>query len=127
MSSEQLNVVSEVSQSVMAQDWDKVKSYLTDDVLYKVGSSEPVYGPQAVVDFFKRTFENTAVFSGHDARKVWEAPDIITIEMDAHYQLVPTKKEVTIACCDVYRLRGNKVSEWRVYADMSPWGEAQAG
>jgi catechol 2,3-dioxygenase-like lactoylglutathione lyase family enzyme/limonene-1,2-epoxide hydrolase len=122
MSSEQLKAVGELSQAIMAQDWEKVKSYLTDDILYKVGSSEPVYGPQAVVDFFKRTFQNTAVFTGHDARKVWEEPNIITIEMDAHYQLVSNKKAVTIACCDVYRLRGNKVSEWRVYADMSPWG-----
>uniref|UniRef100_UPI00155ABA51 antibiotic biosynthesis monooxygenase family protein n=1 Tax=Myxosarcina sp. GI1 TaxID=1541065 RepID=UPI00155ABA51 len=31
---------------------------------------------------------------------------------------------VTIACCDIYRLRGNRVSEWRVYADMSPWNES---
>jgi predicted ribosomally synthesized peptide with nif11-like leader len=125
MSSEQLKTVGELSQAVMAQDWDKVKSHLTDDILYKVGSSEPVYGPQAVVDFFKQTFQNTAVFTGHDARKVWEEPNIITIEMDAHYQLVSNKKTVTVACCDVYRLRGNKVNEWRVYADMSPWNEAQ--
>ncbi len=52
---------------------------------------------------------------------------MITIEMDAHYQLVPNKKEVTVACCDVYRMRGNKVSEWRIYADMSPCSDSQAG
>jgi len=122
--SEQLKAVGELAQSVMAQDWEKVKTYLTDDIFYKVGSGEPVYGPQAVVDFFDRTFKNTAVFYGHDVRKVWQEADIISIEMDAKYELVPSKKYVKIACCDIYRMRGNKVSEWRVYADMSPWGEA---
>lgn len=118
----QLQMVGELAQAVGEQNWEKVKFYLTDDVLYKVGSTEPRYGPQQVVDFFVDTFTNTAVFTGHRVRKVWQEPDVITIEMDAYYQLVPSKQKVTIACCDIYRLRGNKVSEWRVYADMSPWG-----
>nr|WP_322661716.1 AtaL-like protein [Dendronalium sp. ChiSLP03b]MDZ8206788.1 AtaL-like protein [Dendronalium sp. ChiSLP03b] len=120
-SAAQLKAVGELAQAVTAQDWEKVKSYLTDDIFYKVGSGEVVYGPQAVVDFFARTFRTTAIFYSHDVRKVWQEPDIITIEMDAKYEMVHSKKHVTIACCDVYRMRGNKVSEWRVYADMSPW------
>jgi alkylhydroperoxidase/carboxymuconolactone decarboxylase family protein YurZ/limonene-1,2-epoxide hydrolase/catechol 2,3-dioxygenase-like lactoylglutathione lyase family enzyme len=119
--SQQLQAMGELAQSVIGQDWEKVKTYLTDDIFYKVGSGEPVYGPQAVVDFFQQTFKNTAIFYGHDVRKIWQEPDIITLEMDAKYELVPNKEHVKIACCDIYRLRGNKVSEWRVYADMSPW------
>jgi predicted ribosomally synthesized peptide with nif11-like leader len=122
--SDQLKAVGELAKSVMAQDWEKVKTYLTPDIFYKVGSGEPLYGPQAVVNFFQQVFSNTAVFYGHEVRKVWQEPDIITIEMDAKYELVASKKHVTIACCDIYRLRGNQVSEWRVYADMSPWSES---
>ncbi|MEA5619038.1 nuclear transport factor 2 family protein [Cronbergia sp. UHCC 0137] len=124
MPSEQLQAIGELSAAIMAEDWEKVKTYLTDDLLYKVGSGEAMYGPNAVVDFFKHTFKNTAKFYGHDARKIWIEPDIITIEMDAKYEMVGSKKHVKVACCDIYRMRGNKVSEWRVYADMTPWGEA---
>ncbi|MBD2293150.1 nuclear transport factor 2 family protein [Anabaena sphaerica FACHB-251] len=124
MPSAQLAVVGELSAAIMAEDWEKVKTYLTDDLFYKVGSGAPMYGPNAVVDFFKHTFKTTAKFYGHDARKIWIEPDIITIEMDAKYEMVGSKKHVTVACCDIYRMRGNKVSEWRVYADMSPWNEA---
>jgi limonene-1,2-epoxide hydrolase len=60
-------------------------------------------------------------------RKIWQEPDIITLEMDAYYQMIASGKTVTIACCDIYRLRGNKVNEWRVYADMSPWNESANG
>ncbi|MBS3026171.1 MAG: nuclear transport factor 2 family protein [Dolichospermum sp. DET50] len=119
--SPQLQVVGELSAAIMAEDWEKVKTYLTDDLFYKVGSGEPMYGPNAVVDFFKHTFKTTAKFYGHDARKIWIEPDIITIEMDAKYEMVGSKKHVVVACCDIYRMRGNKVSEWRVYADMTPW------
>ncbi|MBD2203576.1 nuclear transport factor 2 family protein [Calothrix sp. FACHB-1219] len=120
-SSEQLKAVGELSAAIMAEDWERVKTYLTDDLLYKVGSAEPMYGPNAVVDFFKQTFKTTAKFYGHDARKIWIEPDIISIEMDAKYELVHNKKHVKVSCCDIYRMRGNKVSEWRVYADMTPW------
>ena len=123
-SSEQFQVVGELASAVIAQNWDKVKSCLTDDIFYKVGSGEPRYGQQNVVDFFRETFKNIAVFTGHKVRKVWQEQDIITLEMDAYYEMVGTKEQVTIACCDIYRMRGNKVSEWRVYADMSPWGAA---
>jgi limonene-1,2-epoxide hydrolase/alkylhydroperoxidase/carboxymuconolactone decarboxylase family protein YurZ/catechol 2,3-dioxygenase-like lactoylglutathione lyase family enzyme len=126
-SPEQLDAVANLAQAVISQDWDTVKSYLTDDVYYKVGSGTPLYGKQAVVDFFIQTFKTTAVFTGHMERKIWQEPDIITLEMDAYYQMVASGKTVTIACCDIYRLRGNKVSEWRVYADMSPWNESANG
>jgi limonene-1,2-epoxide hydrolase/alkylhydroperoxidase/carboxymuconolactone decarboxylase family protein YurZ/catechol 2,3-dioxygenase-like lactoylglutathione lyase family enzyme len=126
-SPEQLDAVGNLAQAVIAQDWDTVKSYLTDDIYYKVGSGAPLYGKQAVVDFFIQTFKTTAVFTGHMVRKIWQEPDIITLEMDAYYQMVASGKTVTIACCDIYRLRGNQVSEWRVYADMSPWNESANG
>ena len=121
--SEQLEAVVELSQNIMAENWDKVKTFLTDDIFYKVGSGKEVYGPDAVVNFFKQTFKNIAKFTGHQPRKIWTEPGIITIEMNAYYEMVPSKKQVTIACCDIYRMRGKKVSEWRVYADMSPWQE----
>lgn len=123
-SSEQFKAVGELAQAVIDQNWDKVKSCLTDDIFYKVGSGEPRYGQQNVVDFFRDTFKNIAVFTGHKVRKIWQEQDIITLEMDAYYEMVGTKEQVTIACCDIYRMRGNKVSEWRVYADISPWGAA---
>ncbi len=126
-SSEQLNATGELANAIVAQDWAKVKTYLTDDIYYKVGSTEPRYGRQEVVDFFADTFKTTAVFTGHKVRKIWQEPDIITIEMDAYYKLVSSGRQVTISCCDIYRMRGNKVSEWRVYADMSPWQESTNG
>ena len=126
-SPEQLDAVGNLAQAVIAQDWDTVKSYLTDDIYYKVGSGVPLYGKQAVVDSFIQTFKTTAVFTERMVRKIWQEPDIITLEMDAYYQMVASGKTVTIACCDIYRLRGNKVSEWRVYADMSPCNESANG
>jgi predicted SnoaL-like aldol condensation-catalyzing enzyme len=118
--SEQLDAIQEMSEAVLNEDWEKFKTFLTDDIMYKVGSSEPTYGKQAVVDFLSSVFKTTGKLTGHDVRKVWNEPDIITIEMDANYRRLKDDEMVKVACCDVYRMRGNQVSEWRVYADATP-------
>jgi len=119
--SEQLQAVVQLSGFVLDEDWEQVKTFLTEDIFYKVGSAEPVYGKQAVVGFLSSMFENTAKFTGHNIRKIWNEPGIIVVEMDAKYTTVEDKRHLTIACCDIYRLRGNQVSEWRVYADILPF------
>jgi catechol 2,3-dioxygenase-like lactoylglutathione lyase family enzyme/limonene-1,2-epoxide hydrolase len=119
--SEQLQAVVQLSESVLKEDWEQVKPFLTEDILYKVGSAEPVYGKQSVVAFLSSMFANTAKFTGHEIRKIWNEPGIIVVEMDAKYTTVKDKKHLTIACCDIYRMRGNQVSEWRVYADILPF------
>ena len=63
-SNEQFQAIGELAQAIIDQDWNKVKTYLSDDILYKVGSTEPRYGSQKVVEFFKDTFRNTAVLTG---------------------------------------------------------------
>jgi ketosteroid isomerase-like protein len=121
--SEQSQTAQQLAESVLNEDWERVKTFLTEDVFYKVGSAEPVYGRQAVVDYLFSLFQNTAKFTGHEIRKIWQEPGIIVVEMDAKYTTVKDKRHLNIACCDVYRLRGNQVSEWRVYADILPFYE----
>ena len=118
---EQLQAVVQLSEFVLNEDCEQAKHFLTDDIFYKVGSSEPVYGKQAVVHFLSSMFANTAKFTGHEIRKIWQESGIIVVEMDAKYITVQDKRHLTIACCDIYRMRGNQVSEWRVYADILPF------
>lgn len=118
--SEQLDAIKELSECVLKENWEKVKTFLTDDLMYKVGSSEPRYGKDAVSDFLASTFKTTAKLESHDIRKIWEEPGMIAIEMDANYRRVRDNRLVKVACCDIYRMRGNQIYEWRVYADGTP-------
>lgn len=118
--SEQLEAIKQLSEYVLKEDWEMVKTFLTDDLLYKVGSNEPQYGKDAVANFLSTIFKTTAKLEGHDVRKIWDEPGIIAIEMDANYRRVSDNKLVKVACCDIYRMRGNQVYEWRVYADGTP-------
>ena len=118
--SDQLEAIKQLSEDVLKENWDKVKSFLADDLMYKVGSGEPKHGKEAVPNFLSNIFKTTAKLEGHDIRKIWEEPGMIAIEMDAKYRRVRDNKLVKVACVDVYRMRGNKIYEWRVYADGTP-------
>jgi predicted SnoaL-like aldol condensation-catalyzing enzyme len=118
---QQMQAVQQLSGYVLQENWQKVKPFLTEDIFYKVGSGEPLYGRQAVVDFLSNLFKHTAKFTGHEIRKIWHEPGVIAVEMDAKYVTVKDKKNLTIACLDIYRMRGTQVSEWRVYADILPF------
>ena len=121
--SEQLQAITKLSEYVLDRDWEQAKTLLADDILYRVGSSEPLYGKQAVVDFLSSLFKNQAQLIRHDVRQVFEEPDIISFEMDSKYVRNQDNHHLSIACCDIYRLEENRVKEWRVYADMSPFYE----
>ena len=64
--SEQLEAIKELSGLVLQENWEQVKTFLTDDLMYKVGSGEPKHGKEAVSDFLAATFKNTAKLESHD-------------------------------------------------------------
>lgn len=117
--SEQLKLLQKMTQYVLKEDWQQVKNFLADNIFYRFGSSEPIYGKQAVVDYFASLFK-TAKIQREDILKIWEEPGIVTIEMDAQYVIHKNNRHVSIACSSVYRFSENKVNEWRVYVDLSP-------
>lgn len=118
--SAQLDALKQMSDAVLKQDWDTVKSYLTDDLMYKMGSEEPKFGKDAPVNALQWLFKNAALLEGEDVKKLWEEPGIITVEMDANYRRLKDNKLIKIPCVDVYRMRDNQVYEWRVYTDGRP-------
>jgi limonene-1,2-epoxide hydrolase len=109
-----------VSAAIIKQDWDKVKSLLAEDILYRPGSRPEIHGRENVLAAMKQIFTQLARFVSHEPRQIWEGNGRVAIEMDAVYQRIRDGKDFVIACTDIYRVGNNQISEWRVYADISP-------
>jgi limonene-1,2-epoxide hydrolase len=108
-----------VSAAIIKQDWDKVKSLLAEDILYRPGSRPEIHGRDKVLPGMKDFFTKFAQFVSHEPRQIWEGNGRVAIEMDALYRRIKDGKEFVIACTDIYRVVDNKITEWRVYADLS--------
>ena len=50
---------------------------------------------------------------------VWNDRDALIAEFDVHYTRLGGG-EVTVPCCNVFRLRGGLVAEYRSYIDATP-------
>ena len=117
--SPQLQTVETLFAAMKRQDWATLKSCLTEDVFYRVGSSEPVHGPEAVQNYLSGLYE-IASFEQADVRQILEPEGQVIFEMESHYRRLADNRPVSFACTDILRMRGDKVREWRVYVDISP-------
>jgi len=101
-----------------AQDPAAVTARMTDDVRMRLGNADLVEG--------KAKFrEATAAFVAsitairHEITSMWSVDDVVIAEMDVHYERLDGRK-VTLPVCNVFRVRGGLVSDYRVYLDIGP-------
>jgi len=101
-----------------AQDPAAVTARVTGDVRMRLGNADLVEG--------KAKFrEATAAFVAsitairHEITSMWSVDDVVIAEMDVHYERLDGRK-VTLPVCNVFRVRGGLVSDYRVYLDIGP-------
>ncbi len=97
-------------------DWETFKSFLADDVYYRVGNYTEVYGPQAVVEYMKKMLSTELAINDLQIRDAWEAGNTVILELNMAGLRIPDNKHVSYPCVDVYRFEGDKIRDWRVFA-----------
>ena len=93
-------------------------AFMTDDVRLRLGNAEPVQGKPAFVEAVSAFLASVAGFR-HEVLNVWSDGDALIAEFDVHYTRLDGR-EVTLPCCNVFRLRDGLLAEYRSYIDASP-------
>lgn len=117
--SPQLKTCETLFASMKAGDWSTFRTCLTDDVVYRVGSTEPMHGIDAVVDFLQSLYTQIKMLDP-DIHQILEPENQVIFEFETHYLRLKDNKQVDFACTDVLRMDGDKIKDWRVYVDLSP-------
>jgi len=97
-------------------NWDKFKSFLADDIYFRVGNTAELKGPQAVADFMITMMTSWLTITDIQPRGAWEASDAVIIEFDIKALRVKDQKNVVFPCLDIYRFENGKINDWRVFA-----------
>jgi limonene-1,2-epoxide hydrolase len=71
----------------------------------------PLYDARAI-------FASVAGFR-HTVTNVWSDVDAVITELQVHYTRLDGI-ELTLPCCNVFRVRDGAVADYRVYIDMNP-------
>jgi ketosteroid isomerase-like protein len=101
-----------------AKDVSALSSLMTDDVRLRLGNAETVEGKSAFAEAVNGFFASVAGFR-HDVINVWRDGDTLIAELDVHYIRLDGR-EVSVPCCNVFRLRNGSVADYRTYIDVTP-------
>ena len=101
-----------------SKDVAALAAFVTDDVRLRLGNAEPVQGKSAFVEAVNVFLASVAAFR-HEVLNVWSDGDASIAEFDVHYTRLDGG-EVTLPCCNVFRIRDGLVAEYRSYMDATP-------
>jgi len=100
------------------KDVDQFAELVTDDVRVRLGNAEMIAGKPAFVDAVEQFVASVAAFH-HHVTSLWRDGDAVIAELEVRYTRLDGG-EVTLPCCNVFRLRDGAVADYRVYMDISP-------
>jgi ketosteroid isomerase-like protein len=101
-----------------AKDVPALADLVTDDVRLQIGNAPVVNGKSEFVDALSAFFLSVPGFR-HTVTNVWSDLDAVIAELKVHYTRLDGT-EVTLPCCNVFRLREGAVADYRVYMDITP-------
>jgi ketosteroid isomerase-like protein len=96
-------------------------NYLRDDVTVLFGNFAPLTGAATFTQLFEQ-FTSSLQAVRHEIHHIWPAandPDVLVAAMTAHYTRTDGEC-VSLPCCNVFRMCGGLIADYRVYMDISP-------
>lgn len=101
-----------------ATDIAGLAALATDDVRLQIGNSPVVVGKAAFVESLEAFVASVASFD-HTVTSLWTDREALIAELQVHYTRLDGR-ELTLPCCNVFRLRDGLVADYRVYMDINP-------
>jgi len=94
-------------------------NFFTEDALYQFGNFPVVYGHQAIKDASVGFLEKCEGLH-HHMKNMWQlSEELVIVEMDVTY-IRHDGKVFTLPCADTVRFKGEKISELRIFMDVTP-------
>jgi ketosteroid isomerase-like protein len=110
--------VRKVFAALDALDVPALAALVSDDVHMRLGNSEPVDGKAGFVETAEGFAASIAAIR-HEIHSLWAVDDAVIAEGDGHYTR-HDGKELTLPCCNTFRVRDNLIADYRVYMDINP-------
>jgi limonene-1,2-epoxide hydrolase len=101
-----------------AKDVPGLVCLVGEDVRIRLGNAAEAHGNIAFATEVRAFTESVAAFH-HRLLNVWQDGDALICQLDVQYTRHDSQ-EVTLPCCNVFRLRDGLIVDYRVYRDISP-------
>lgn len=110
--------IEELFSAIDSNDAKRFVEFLTDDAVFRFGSAPAVHGRDAIEQAVSGFF-STISGCRHALHTSWTGPDSFACEGEVTYTRLDGS-EVTLPFADIFDLRGEKISGYRIYVDVAP-------
>ena len=108
----------ELFAAIDAKDAEGFLGFLTEDAAFRFGSAPAALGRDAIRQALDAFFGSIKGLR-HSIDRVWTDVDTIACEGEVTYTRLDGK-EVAIPFADVFDMRGDKISAYKIYIDVAP-------
>lgn len=99
-------------------DVPTLAAFMADDIRLRLVNADETHGKTAFVAAVNGFLTSIAAVR-HQVLNVWTDRDIVVAEFDVHYTRLDGG-QVTLPCCNVFRVRDGLIAEYRSYMDATP-------
>lgn len=104
--------------TIDAADAGSFCAYLTGNATFRFGNAPPVQGRSAIEQAVRRFFASIRR-SRHQLGRVWPAAEAVAVEGSVTYTRLDGT-DITLPFVDTLVLRGDRISEYSIYIDITP-------
>jgi len=110
--------VRDVFAALDALDVPAMAALVSDDVRMRFGNGELVEGKEAFAQAAE-AFAASIAGIRHEIHWLRAVDDAVIAEMDVHYKRLDGS-QLTLPCCNTFRVRDGLIADYRIYMDISP-------
>ncbi|MEL6678469.1 MAG: nuclear transport factor 2 family protein [Pseudomonadota bacterium] len=98
--------------------WEDAAACFTPGVTYRVGARPPVTGLDGIRRYMEWQTERVS-WDGHDLNRILVRDSTVLFEVVSHFTRRADGSTFKLPCVDIYTFEGDRIADWRVYADMT--------
>ncbi len=112
------DLVEQMEAAVGQGQWEAAHAFFTPNARYQVGARAPVFGLDGIKTYMGWQAERVR-WDGHDLRMKFSRGNTAVFEVISHFTRISDGTELRLPCTDIYMFEGERIADWRVYADMT--------
>lgn len=100
-------------------DLNAIATLTSNDVQFRFGNTAPT-STQSELLVAAQSFRDAIADLRHTFQELWEVDDgTVVAIMDVYYRRLDGR-ELTLPCCNVFRVHNGVVNDYRIYMDVNP-------
>jgi ketosteroid isomerase-like protein len=113
------DVVQTLIRAVDAADQNAIATLTATNVHFRFGNTDPT-DTQSELLAAAQSFRDLIADLRHTILDLWEVGDgMVVALMDVYYRRLD-RRELTLPCCNIFRVHNGLVDDYRIYMDINP-------